>query len=117
VNRSVLRLVAEAFCDWLDRRRPPSGKPVVHDLRANWVVLITAIPAGGGPPADPARLEEGTVRDLLEWLFKGLHDAHSGDVGWSLASHALRLLALEAAPDVLAAILAPSRSLVSGDAK
>lgn len=115
MNRTVLRLVAGGFCDWLDNRLPPSGRPAVFDLRANWDVIISAIPAGGGPPADPAKLDLEAVRRLAEWLFKSLHEAHAADAGWSLAAHALRLHALEAAPEVLASLLAPGRSLVSGE--
>jgi hypothetical protein len=108
VKRTVVTLVAKTFCDWLDLAFPPSGGPAIPMFLARSLDVIKALPEG-----EPEALDEGKVAEAAEWLFRTLVESDPGDDWAMIACHALRLHALEAAPEILH-MIAAAKTLDSG---
>lgn len=109
MKRAVLRLTMKTFVSWLNFKLPPAGQPYTHELQARWDILIDSLVSNEGLPelGEIDKLDEEHMRAAVEWLFNALGRSHIVD-GWTgIAVHSLRLLAIDAIPEMIATIQSP----------
>lgn len=115
IRKAVLTLIAKNYCNWLDSRLPPSGKPMVRPFEAEVLDLINALPPDEGPSiGEPSSLNETNVVAALEWIFATVADANTSNNYAKLFCHSARIDHLPNGREILDRILNVDRSLDSG---
>ena len=104
MQKAALSLVAGTLVAWLKDRLPSSGKPAAVALAAECEVLIEGLP---DEVEVAAVLDVPGVMTCVEWLLTSLGKGHPGDHWLQLATHTLRLYALEHASEIAAGVVAP----------
>lgn len=109
MRKPIMKLVAKTFLTWLAKRLPPGGQPFLHNLEAEFIIVIDSMPETDGPNFNTAaKLDEKVIRNVLEWALKAVRDAHTGEALVALLTYVLGILEVQAVNDIMELLTLPA---------
>lgn len=103
-----MKLVAKTFLTWLSKKLPPGGQPFLHNLEAEFILVIEAMPDGLAPTFDvSSKLDMPTIKTIVDWVLKAVRDAHMGEPFVALLTYVVGVLEEQALADIMELIATP----------
>ncbi len=108
MRKPIMKLVAKTFLTWLSKKLPPGGQPFLHNLEAEFILVIESMPENDGPNFDTsAKLDEKVIRNVIEWALKAVRDSHTGESLVALLTYVLGILEVQAVSEIMELLTLP----------
>ena len=108
MRKPLMKLVAKTFLTWLSKKLPPGGQPFLHNLEAEFILVIEAMPEGLGPSFDASsKLNATTVKEIIDWILKAVRDSHMGEPFVTLLTYIVGILERQSLSEIVEAIATP----------
>lgn len=102
MKKPLMKLVAKTFLTWLAKKLPSGGKPYLHNLEAEFIIVIDAMPDGIGPSFDESvKLTETAIKDIIDWVLKAVRDSHMGEPFVALLTYVIGILEGQAISEIM----------------